>query len=62
MKADNWNAGQVVKVGFMAGLVVVKKIPTPGDFLPDAYLLEKSGRYYRFTPYNGIESCDANGN
>ena len=51
---QNWNVGETVKVGFMT--LVVKAIElTPGDYLPDAYLLQSSkGIDYRFVPHNGL--------
>lgn len=54
-----WEVGQTVKVGFLTGLTVIAKVPTPGDYAPDAYALEHvaSGRFYRFVPHNGIERC-----
>lgn len=53
---QNWTPGNMVKVGFMT-LKVIEAIPTPGDYLPDKYLLEgKNGKRYYFTPHNGLES------
>lgn len=54
-----WEVGQTVKVGFIAGLVVAAKCPTPGDYAPDAYALTQpsTGRFYRFVPHKGIERC-----
>ena len=53
-----WEVGEVVKVGFLT-LRVVEKEPTPGDYLPDAYILcglgDKAHRTYRFVPHNGLE-------
>lgn len=51
-----WEVGEMVKVGFMT-LRVTEKEPTPGDSMPDAYLLtDKTGtKNYRFVPHNGIE-------
>lgn len=56
---QNWEIGEVVKVGFLNGLTVVAKIPTPGDYAPDAYALSQAstGRIYRFVPHKGIERC-----
>jgi hypothetical protein len=56
---QNWNVGQTVKVGFLS-LVVTGIELTPGDYMPDAYLLmgtAKNGavREYRFVPHNGLE-------
>lgn len=51
-----WEIGEVVKVGFISGLKVLAKVPTPGDYAPDAYVLGTAeGRIYRFVPHNGIE-------
>jgi hypothetical protein len=56
---QQWEIGQLVKVGFVNNLEVLKKIPTPGDWLPDKYLLAnrngREDRYYFFTPHNGLE-------
>jgi hypothetical protein len=43
----------------MKDLEVIKKIPTPGDFKPDAYALwhPKTNRFYRFVPHRGISRC-----
>ena len=52
---QDWSEGSTVKVGFMT-LTVKALIPTPGDWLPDKYLLESSnGTQYHFTPHNGLE-------
>lgn len=53
---QNWEVGQTVKVGFMS-LQVVAKVPTPGDWLPDAYALTSNGKFYRFVPHNGLARC-----
>lgn len=54
---QRWQQGEVVKVGFLTGLEVVKMIPTPGDYAPDAYVLwqPQHNRFYRFVPHKGIE-------
>mgnify|MGYP000170268429 CR=1 FL=1 len=54
-----WEPGQSVKVGFLS-LVVVEMVPTPGDGLPDAYILSSMDRRrtYRFVPHNGLERLD----
>lgn len=54
---QSWDIGETVKVGFISGLEVIKKIPTPGDYAPDAYVLwqAKTNRFYRFVPHKGIE-------
>lgn len=56
---QQWEVGQTVKVGFLSGLEVMAKVPTPGDYAPDAYALRhtSSGNFYRFVPHNGIERC-----
>ena len=55
-----WEIGEIVKVGFMK-LVVLAKMPTPGDFAPDAYALSAigGGKFYRFVPHNGLVRCDS---
>jgi hypothetical protein len=56
-----WEVGHEVKVGFLR-LKVLAKVPTPGDYMPDKYLLgtrtSKEDRFYTFTPHNGIERID----
>lgn len=61
MAKQIWEVGEVVKVGFLSGLEVIKKIATPGDFRPDFYILwqPSKNRIYRFTPHFGIERCDS---
>ncbi len=55
---QSWEVGNEVKVGFLK-LTVLAKIATPGDYLPDKYLLESAkGKRYEFTPYNGLEAVD----
>jgi len=53
-----WEIGEVVNVGFLR-LRVLEKRPTPGDYLPDVYILcglgDKAGRKYQFTPHHGVE-------
>lgn len=52
-----WAVGQTVKVGFLS-LEVVARIPTPGDYRPDAYALKSAkGVFYRFVPHFGLERC-----
>lgn len=55
-----WQVGEMVKVGFMS-LRILARIPTPGDYMPDAYALtDKTGdRFYRFVPHNGLTRCDS---
>lgn len=51
---QKWAIGQVVKVGFMANLIVLAAVATPGDYLPDEYLLTRDGKFYAFVPHNGV--------
>jgi len=50
-----WEIGSTVRVGFLT-LRVVGKIPTPGDYAPDAYRLTSlDGRKaYEFVPHRGL--------
>ena len=54
---QDWTIGSVVKVGFLDGLKVLEKIATPGNYLPDQYVLERNGVYYSFVPHNGLSRC-----
>ena len=61
MKAkQDWSAGSTVKVGFLS-LTVIAKVPTPGDFKPDAYVLASAskGTFYEFTPHFGLNKITA---
>ena len=53
---QNWTVGETVKVGFVTGLEVIKLIPTPGDYAPDAYVLwqASNNRFYQFVPHKGL--------
>ncbi len=53
---QNWNPGSMVKVGFLS-LLVVEKIATPGNYLPDQYVMTNGKTYYRFVPHNGLTKC-----
>jgi hypothetical protein len=54
---QTWEVGEIVKVGFLK-LRVLAKIPTPGDYMPDAYALgSATGSIYRFVPHNGLTKC-----
>lgn len=53
-----WAVGSTVKVGFMAGLLVLAAVPTPGDYMPDAYLLSRNNQFYSFVPHNGLTKID----
>jgi hypothetical protein len=57
---QSWQIGDTVDVGFVSGLEVVKRLPTPGNFAPDAYALWQPtvDRFYRFVPHNGLQRCD----
>ncbi len=57
---QDWQPGEIVNVGFLRGLEVIRKVPTPGDHAPDAYVLWQSdaNRFYRFVPHRGIERRD----
>lgn len=53
---QQWQVGEMVKVGFMT-LRVMAKQATPGDYKPDAYILANSSadKFYRFVPHNGLQ-------
>lgn len=46
--------GFTVKIGFLS-LIVTGYELTPGDYLPNIWLLTRNGKNYKFTPYNGLE-------
>lgn len=51
---QKWNIGSTVKVGFMT-LTVLAAVATPGDYKPDAYILQSSNKtFYQFVPHNGL--------
>ena len=58
---QNWAIGEIVKVGFLKLRVCDIEL-TPGDSLPDAYILcglgDNTNRKYRFVPHNGLERFD----
>lgn len=56
---QNWTAGQLVKVGFLANLLVVAVVPTPGDYAPDAYVLSRNEQFYSFVPHKGLSKIGA---
>jgi hypothetical protein len=61
MAKQDWCAGQEVRCGFMR-LLVKQKVPTPGDYRPDMYLMQDPkhlNRFYQFTPHYGLERLDA---
>jgi hypothetical protein len=53
---QTWQIGDVVNVGFVQGLEVVRKVATPGDFRPDFYVLWQPAkdRFYSFQPHFGL--------
>ena len=61
MAKQNWTIGQVVKIGFVAGLEIIQKVATPGDYMPDLYVLrqQNTGRIYKFVPHNGLSRCSS---
>jgi hypothetical protein len=50
---QTWEIGHRVKVGFMS-LTVTNKIPTPGNYEPDAYTLSNGKSEYVFVPHKGL--------
>ena len=51
---QDWSIGKTVKVGFLS-LKVIDGKTTPGDYLPDAYLLQSTtNKFYMFVPHNGL--------
>jgi hypothetical protein len=52
-----WEVGATVKVGFL-NLQVVAKVPTPGDWLPDAYDQEQAVLPLR-AAQNGLTHCES---
>lgn len=56
---QSFEVGNVVKIGFVADLEVIKKIATPGDYRPDFYVLwqSKTNRFYAFQPHFGLTRC-----
>ena len=57
---QKWIVGATVKVGFMS-LKVKAAVPTPGDYLPDAYILSNVAgtQLYKFVPHNGLTKITA---
>lgn len=52
---QNWEPGQIVKVGFVKDLMVIACTPVK-DGMPDIYTLSQlgTGRVYSFIPHNGL--------
>lgn len=41
-------------------LIVVEKVATPGNWLPDQYVMTNGrGTFYRFIPHNGLTRCSS---
>lgn len=61
MNKQTWNIGDIVKVGFVANLIVEEKVNTIGDGKPDLYVLRSlsNDRFYSFVPHNGLTRCDS---
>lgn len=58
-KNRSWEVGDTVNIGFMKGLTILEKVPTPGDYAADAYILiSKTGVKYRFVPHQGLTRED----
>ena len=57
---QSFEVGETVKIGFVDGLEVVKKVATPGDYRPDFYVLwqPEKNRFYAFQPHFGLTRCD----
>lgn len=58
MAKQDWSAGSTVKVGFLS-LTVIAKVPTPGDYKPDAYVLSSKTAFYEFVPHCGLNKITA---
>lgn len=57
---QNWEVGRTVRVGFLQ-LTVCEIVKTPGNYLPDGYVLANAdqSRFYSFIPHNGIQRADS---
>jgi len=55
MKTQNWNLGEVVKVGFLS-LIVLEREKNVDRYKPNAYLLRNiaGDKFYEFVPHNGL--------
>lgn len=53
---QTWAPGDAVRVGFVSGLTVIARVPTPGDGAPDIWALcqRGTGRWYQFVPHCGL--------
>lgn len=56
---QSWEVGQTVRAGFLT-LTVRAKVPTPGDFAPDAFILSNLAgtQLYKAVPYNGVQKIN----
>jgi hypothetical protein len=54
MKKQTFEIGSIVTIGFMRGLKVLKKVPTPGDGAPDEFILTNGKSLYSFVPHHGL--------
>ena len=52
---QDWSVGSQVKVGFMKLTVVAAK-PTPGDWAPDAYILQNASGLREKIIFNAFEN------
>jgi len=57
---QSFEVGEVVKIGFVTGLQIVKKVATPGDYRPDFYVMRQAStdRWYAFQPHFGLTRCE----
>lgn len=55
-RTQNWEIGEVVQVGFVRDLEVIKRVETPRDGFPDFYVLWQAAknRFYTFQPHYGL--------
>lgn len=58
---QSWEVGETVKIGFVTGLEIIKKIATPGDYRPDFFVLwqANTNRFYAFQPHYGLSRCNS---
>lgn len=56
---QQWTVGSTVRVGFLR-MVVKAKIPTPGDSMPDAYILANTSgaQLYKWVPFHGLSRIE----
>lgn len=51
---QTWVAGNEVRIGFLTGFIVLEKVASPGNWLPDGYVLQRAGKLYAFIPHSGL--------